>query len=244
MEVYHFDDISYQGPLLDVPNPPPGTPYQEIDDYWHRELLRMNGVAAEEPALVEALASPHATLRGAAAHTLGSLQACAAIAHLREKLADEHDLVGVEAAYALGRMAQADGRAALAGFLGHPLNAYLSPPLAAGYLARLGDPRGFAVITQCFDQQQGGSRMLACKQLLLFARFQGQPGPDGAPIDVLALFGRALADPDANFQWQALVQIRELPPEQARPLLEDYLAGGPEPQLRAAVEEALRSLRG
>ena len=142
MSVWRFPDFQYQAPNLDVPDPPAGLSYAEFDDYYNRELLRLNAIELSDKALIAALAHPSSILQAAAAHTIGSRALEVAAPELRHALAATDDLTGVEAAFALARLGDPEGKAVLFAYLDREVPAYLSPVLAAGYLAQLGDPRG------------------------------------------------------------------------------------------------------
>jgi HEAT repeat protein len=224
-------------PNLDVRNPPPGMAYAQYEDYLNQEILRANGIALEENALLAALVECTGVLQAAAAHTLGSLGSRAAAPALRQLLDSLDELVQVEAAYALARLGFEEGRRTLERCLGYPVNASIVPSIAAGYLAQLGDPRGFPTVADCFDVEIPAVRIVACKQLAFFLPFHEEGGSD-----VLGLFWRALSDPEGQVQWQALVQLREVPVAQAKALLERYLTVASDAGLRAAAQDILQHL--
>lgn len=205
---------------LHVPDPPDQVSYADAEDFLNRQILERNGVAMTASALIAALSSGVSVIEAAAAHTLGWLAPEGAIEALRRRLPGAADLVRVEVAYALARLDALEGRPALIECLGLPIDAFLCPSIAAGDLARLGDPRGYPVVVRCFDVEITAIRMIACKQVFFFVPFQDQP-VGSEKVDAFALFDRALRDTDEGVQWQALVQLRELRSPQARGLLED-----------------------
>lgn len=213
-------------PRLDVPDPPPNQSYGEAEDYLNRELLRVNGIGQSESELHAALAGPSNILQAAAAHTLGASGSAEAIEPLRALLDSADELVKVEAAYALARRGDDQGRAVLDVCLDVPLTFSVVAAIAAGYLARLGQPHGYARIREAFASEIVAVRMVACKQLYFFVPFHGQPDRSGQPIDVAQEFARALQDPDAGVQWQALYQLRELRLPMMRGALEQYIQAG------------------
>jgi len=206
--------------ILDTPDPPEDLPYADFEDYRARALLEVNDIPLAEDALVRTLGHPESVLRGAAAHTLGSRGSTAAIPALERLVATARDLVRVEAAYALTRLGRDEYRAVLEEALQYPVNAYLSPAVAAGDLARLGDPVGFPVVARCLDEHNLIVKMIGCKQLLFFVPFHGTRIRDGQRVDVYALFGRALHDPEREVQRVARLQLREVGTEEARRLLD------------------------
>ena len=201
--------------VLDTADSPADLPYAGFEDYRAKELLKANGVALTLEALVTVLREGEAVLQGAAAHALGALGLTAAIPELKQLAGTAEDLVKTEAAYALVRLGSTEYRSVLQEALHYRADAYLSPAVAAGDLARLGDPSGFAVIGKCFETDNLIVRMIACKQLTFFVPFH-----DGKTIDVYAMFTRALADAHADVRRLTERQLRELRTPEARHLLE------------------------
>lgn len=236
METYHLDDISFEAPNLEVENPPLDMPYEEYEDYRSREILLLNGVEATEEGVVAALDTQRGPVQAAAAHTAGAAGFHAARSALHELLSDADDLVAVEAANALHRLGDGEGRRRLIAALDGNPGVDLGPATAAGYLAQLRDGRGAPIIERSQASEIGAVRMTACKQLYFFAPLHKPP------LDVLAMFERALADPNDNIQWQALVQLRSLRWEASRPLLTAYVARSPQGYARQVAEEVIASL--
>jgi len=227
---------------LNIPNPPDGLAYPEFEDFRHREILKANGISLSEAELSAALKETRNVLQASVAHMLGSLSSRAAIPLLTDLLTSSEDLVKVEAAYALARLEVPEGKEVLEQCLGYPVDAYLFPAIAAGYLAQLGDPQGFNTIVKCFDVDIQAIRILACKQLYFFVRFQGQQDQDGGSIDVYPLFERALKDTDTDVQWQALAQLREIRLPGFKKILESYVETAPDEKLRDVAREILAGL--
>jgi hypothetical protein len=215
--------FEYQVPNLDIPDPPDNLPYVEFEDYRSRELLKVNGITTSEAGLMGALETQTNVLQAAAAHTLGALGGKAPIPALMKLLSSSEDLVRVESAYALARLGAAEGKDVLVQCLDYPLDAYLFPAIAAGYLAQLGDPQGFQTIVRCLGVDIPAIRMLACKQLYFFVPFDGKRDEIGRSIDVFHEFDRALKDSDTDIQWQALAQLRELRAPDAKAILRNYV---------------------
>lgn len=204
--------------------PAPGRPlsYAEGESYKYRALLEANGIAITPDALIAALGHPVSAFGAAAAHVLGDLNAHEAIPALTQALSSPDDLLEVEAAYALARLDESSGRERLVACLGRQLDAYVSPPIAAGYLAQLGNPQGYGVVVRAFGVET--ARLLACKQLFFFAPFQGQTLTTKETVDIFSLFARALDEGDEYVQSQALTQLAELRPAAARQMLANYIA--------------------
>lgn len=246
---------------LETPDPPTDLPYADFEDYRARALLDVNGVGTTVPELIETLDHADAVLRGAAAHALGALGTLGTlgqgrttengtplaepfigegpIAALRRLAKTADDLVQVEAAYALVRLGVDDGRDVLHAALGRPVNAYLSPAVAAGDLARLGDPAGFDVVVRCLADDNLVVKTLGCKQLLFFVPLDGKEISDGAGIvDVFSQFVVALRDDRPEIQHLALLQLSEIP-QQSTGLLQEYLAPGGHPTWKQMASRIL-----
>lgn len=242
-ETERFPDISYEAPVLDIPPPSDDLPYSLLEDYRQREILKANGIALTGESLAAVLTSGDYLLQAAAAHTIGSDAIRAALPALKQRLATADDLVRVEIAYALARLGDQDGHTALVHALASPPEGYLAPPIAAGYLAQRGDPQGFPVIERCFASALAATKMLACKQFFFFVPFHGTRDPSGREIDVVALFDRALSDPDSDIQWQALVQLRQLDVGLFGPILERYRQSAVDDHLRTVASGILSAHR-
>jgi len=236
------DDGEDDGLILDTPDMPSDLSYAGFEDFRARELLKVNGFSLTEEALLSVLEDEEGVFKSAAARTLANLGSTAAIPALERLAAGEGDLVKVDAAYALVRLGVAEQRDTLRACLDYPVNAYLCPSVAAGYLARLGDPEGLPVIARCFETDNLIVRMVACKQLYFFVPFQGVPGGDGQPLDVFDLFDRALHDQDIDVQETALVQLREFWTPEAQSVLEAYVAEVQDEGLREEAQYILDSI--
>ena len=197
-ENFSNNSFQYEMPIVRVPNPPSDLSYAEYEDYRQREILKANGISITEADLLNVLNNERNILQATAAHTLGAIGSVTAIPMLKTLLTSMEDLVRVEAAYALARNGVSDGRETLVELLSYPIEAYLFPPIAAGYLAQLGDSQGYDVVVRCLESENPAVRMVGCKQIYFFAPFH----------DVSQLFERALNDADTNIQWQASVQLR------------------------------------
>lgn len=228
-------------PNLNIPNPPSTLKYVDFEDFRQQEILKSNSINISEEALIEALKNQHSLLRAAAAHTLGHLKSKAAVPHLKGLLKAMDDYVRVEAAYALSRIGEPEGKEDLIRCLDYPMEAYLCPPFAAGYLARLGNSQGYLVIQKALKMNLEALRMAACKQLIFFMPFDNKETQDNMLIDVKGLFALALENESTGVQWQALVQLKEAATSDFRPLLESYLQNCADESLK---EEARTILSG
>lgn len=226
---------------LNIPNPPPELTYSQFEDFRNRAILRANGISLSEVELIAALTKERNVLQAAAAHTLGSLSSRAATPILKDLLSSSEDLVKVEAAFALARLGVREGKDALVQCLSYSVDAYLFPAIAAGYLAQLDDPQGFNTIINCLNVDIPPIRVLACKQLYFFVRFQGRPNKGRDSIDVYGLFDRALKDHGTDIQWQALVQLREIRSPESKSLLERYVETAQDERLCDIAREILAS---
>jgi HEAT repeat protein len=242
---YRLPDIPYRAPNLHVPEPPDDLPYARYWDYYNREVLRLNGVALEPDALIAVLVSPESDpiLRAAAAHTAGADGAATAVPALREALGATDDVTAVEAAYALVRLGDGAGEAALVEAVARPAEFELGPLFAAGYLAQSGDPRGFPTVVRALHGDAPAARMLACKQLHFFIPFHGRRGPAGDVVDVVSAFRQALAHPDSALHWQALFQLRETSDPAFVELVRRYAVRAPDAALASMAQSILDRIR-
>jgi HEAT repeat protein len=235
----------YDMPDLDVGEPPPGMSYPDAQDLRFEAILARNGVAASEAELIEALGATTAIMQAAVAHVLGRRASTRAVPFLSRLLSDrDDDTVRVEAAFALARMGVRKGRDVLIELLGYPLNAYVSPAPAAGYLARLDDPRGFDVVVEGLGLDIAAVRMIACKQLYFFVPFHGRATAPGPTIDVYGAFATALTDPDPTTRWQALVQLHDLRAPESRVALREFMQATSDPVLLRLANATLVAIDG
>ena len=207
------------GIVLDTPDPPDDLPYADFEDYRARELLRVNGIELKRDSVLAALQQGDPVLQGAAAHTVAALGLTEAIPALKRLVETSDDLVRTEAGYGLVRLGLDEYRDILKEALRSRPDANLSPAVAAGDLARLGDPSGFPVLAMCFEVDNLIVRMIACKQLLFFVPFHDTKTSDGRRMDVYALFERALADPHPDVRRLVARQLSELGTAEALRLL-------------------------
>lgn len=193
--------------VLDTPDPPPDLLFAAFDDYRARALLAANGFGTSTAELRRVLGSTSSVLQGAAAHTAGSAGLTDLVPDVRVLEAESEDLVRVEAAYALVRLGEEDQAATLREALDQPVATHLGPPVAAGDLARWGDPVGFPVLEACLAEGNLIARVGGCKQLIHFVPFQGRELADGTVVDAIGLLERTTRDTDpevariARLQW-------------------------------------------
>ena len=202
-EPIRLDDMHFEGPNLDLPPAPEGLAYEDYEDWRADALLAANGVDTTEQGLLDALRTKENVLLAAAARASGRHHVEAAKERLHEVADGPDDYAGVEAAFALARLGEGDGRSLLRRALERPLGPYLSPVLAAGHLARLGDPSGFPVVRSGLGSDLLAVKMLACKQLAVFLPHEGDALPDGSVVDARAQLERALEDPELAAEARA-----------------------------------------
>jgi len=210
MEPQQLPDIIGEAVVLNVPNPPAGTRYEDYEDFRSAELLRANGSEPDDAGVLSALRTRTGILLAAAAHTAGARGFADALPTLERLRQAADDTVAVEAAYALVRLGVEDGRATLRDLLRARGPLDLGGLRAAGYLALTGDPSGYPAVVDALHSEHMVIRMTACKQLYAFVALDGMADPSGEPVDVGALFRTPLADSDPDVQWQALAQLRAL----------------------------------
>jgi hypothetical protein len=228
--------------VLDVPGPPDGLSYEDYEDYRYREICRLNGLDENADALIGALQHEQYTLQAAAAHTLGSLGMREGIAALDAASHVGQDVVEPEIGYALTRLGQDErGRDILYRCLDQPIDAFVAPSLAAGYLAQLGDFRGAGTIEAALGADNLIVRMVAAKQLYFFIPFARSEGGRAGGPDVWGWFRRALDDPETDVHWQAVVELGSSEDDAVRTLLADYVANGRDPSVRAQAARLLDS---
>lgn len=192
-----------------LPRRPAGVPYAQGDDYDARALLESNGYTTEVAALIGLLESDLAIFQAAAARTLGAQGAHTAVGALQRLAHDTgaEETARAQAAFALARMGVGGATDALISLLVISPEASPAPLQAAGALAALGDPRGFAIVRAALDSPSRVTAMVACKQLHAFAALDGRPLPDGGRVDLPEAFRRALARPEEAIAGEARAQM-------------------------------------
>lgn len=197
--------------ITDVPVPPDTLSYAHYADFYNQEILRANAFATDSNSLIDFLndpgEDPSPLLLIAAAHRLGELREPLAISSLKSLTHHINEWVGVEAQYALIRIdSNQFPKESLHRFLDKDVKIYFSPAPAAGYLATLGDPSGFAVIISILKAGDDNLKMLACKQLYHFYPYRDQLSPD-----YFQAFSLFLSHSNPDIQWQTLAQLKHLP---------------------------------
>ena len=206
---------------LVVPRRPSGISYETGEDYDAQALLTANGYTTETQQLIDLLDSNLSVFQAAAARTLGAKGVQTAI-HALEHLADDNaadETSRTQAAFALARMQIAKGKDVLSQMLELSPEASPAPLQAAGALAQLGDPRGYALVRAALSSSNPLTAMIACKQLFTFVALDGQPLSDGEHVDVYGLYKLALERSEANISGEAHAQLEALNTEQARATL-------------------------
>jgi hypothetical protein len=234
---YELEDIHFEAPNLDVPNPPGDTPYEQYEDYRYAQMLANSGVPATPDGVLSALETQTGVLLAAAGHVAGSTHVQAATPLLDRIVSGPDRIAAVEAAYSLVRLGEGRFKSVLEDAARPPMVDFLSALPAAGYLAQLNDPTGFKIVQDALSWELMATRMLACKQLYFFVPFHGQQDRSGEQIDVLGAFEQALGDEDSNVQYQALTELRLLQWASSRSIIEDHLTSlADEVNVRAARE--------
>ena len=190
--------------MISFPRRPAGVSYAEGDDRDAEALLRENGYGDSTDKLIEALGADLGIFQAAAARTLGARDARDAIPAL-ERLAHDagvEETARVQAGFALARMGVSGGKEVLVRELEGNPEAGPAPLQAAGALARLGDPRGFAKVRAALESPNRVTAMVATKQLSAFA------GLDG--VDLEEGFARAVERPEPNIAGEARAQLEAL----------------------------------
>ncbi len=176
---------------LVLPEPRSGVPFADAEDVHAEDILTANGVPLTPDGLQLALDSGLELLQAAAARVAAARSERAAVDSLRPLATGGGDTSRAAAAYALARLGEPDGVDALIACLDLPIEAYVAPSQAAGFLARLGDQRGFDVVERAMRSSNELVRAVATKQLPFFGA-QGRP-----------LLQAALSDSDPEIARQA-----------------------------------------
>jgi HEAT repeat protein len=174
-----------------LPEPRADVPLAEAEDVHAEDILTANDVPLTADGLQLALDSGIELLQAAAARVAGAHGEVAVGDSLRALASGTGDTDRAAAAYALARLGEPDGVAALIACLDLPVEAYVAPVQAAGSLARLGDSRGLGVVERAMRSSNELVRAVATKQLGFF-------GEEGRP-----LLEQALEDPDSEIVRQA-----------------------------------------
>jgi len=237
----HLPDLQYVGPVTDLPLPPADLPYPEYDDWFNRELLIANGIQPDETEIAQALKTQEGLLLSAAAHSSYAFPGLAA--PLRDLVEGADEDAAVEAAYSLARQGDNVGRGALREAMTLPLGPYLSPILAAGRLARLGDRSGEPVIQAGLTSEYLATRMLSCKQLFLYAPIDRDANSSVDAVSEWSQLVRlALADDEPAIQREILMQLQFLRCPAIAPLVHAYLQRAEDPALVARARDVLAAL--
>lgn len=195
---------------LDPSEPPPDLPYEDLDDWQARALLSANGVGDSEAEVLASLRAEDGNLRALAAHHLGTLGARDAVPALLVATHEDDEVVRVEAAWSLARLGEDSALQQLLDLAALPVEASVVPLKAAGYLARVGRPDGFAAVRDGLESENFLVRMTATRQLYFFVSLDRMPLADGTRVDVRELFPRALADDEEDVRWAARSQLEAL----------------------------------
>jgi HEAT repeat protein len=207
--------------------PPPGTPYEEIDDWHNRRLLDANGVGTDERDLLAALNGPDEQERPLAAQALGRTGGPDSIPALLAAAGSDDDHLAVAAADALARRGDRRGVAVLRELLDRPVSTSVGPLMAAGALAREGSPDGYPAVRDGLAAGNFLVRIAAAKQLYYFLALDGRACPDGSRVDVFAGYRQALSDANDDVRWAALYQLRFVSDPRVTDLIAEFLDSAP-----------------
>jgi len=209
-------------------------------------LLALVLAACGTPAYVRdeqvRLASDDARIRVSAAKRLGQAGADARVAEveLREGLADEHPEVRRWCAYALGEITNGD-RTTIRALAARLLEDEYAGArhAAAAALGRIGAPAATetdALLRAVEDESEAvrGIALLSLRKLAVAT-------PDAVPA-----LARMLSHPDARVRTMTAIALRKIGPDADAALgrLGAAAANDPDPNVRAAAEAAMRSIRG
>jgi HEAT repeat protein len=176
---------------LVLPDPRAGVPFADAEDVHAEDILAANDVPLTPEGLQLALDSGIELLQAAAARVAARRGETSVAGSLRSLATGGGDTSRAAAAFALARLGEPEGLEALVSCLDLPINAYVAPVQAAGFLARLGDERGFDVVELAMRSSNEIVRAVAVKQLPFFGE-QGRP-----------LLETAVGDSDAEIARQA-----------------------------------------
>ena len=207
--------------------PPPGTPYEEIDDWHNRRLLDTDGVGTDDQDLLAALRGPDEQVRPLAAQALGRTGGPESIPALLDAAHSADDHLAVAAAGALARHGDRRGVAVLRELLDRPVSTSVVPLMAAGALARAGTPDGYPVVRDGLAAGNFLVRIAAAKQIYHFLALDDRACPDGRHVDVFAGYRQALSDANDDVRWAALYQLRFVSDPRVADLITDFLDTGP-----------------
>jgi len=176
---------------LVLPDPRAGVPFADAEDVYAEDILAANDVPLTTEGLQLALDSGIELLQAAAARVAARRGETSVAGSLRSLATGGGDTSRAAAAFALARLGEPEGLEALVACLDLPIDAYVAPVQAAGFLARLGDQRGFDVVERALRSSNELVRAVAVKQLPFFGE-QGRP-----------LLKAAVGDSDAEIARQA-----------------------------------------
>ncbi len=198
------------------------TPFIDRPTLTYQRLLRDNGFAETPSQWRLAAAGPHEMLRAAAYAVLADL------AEEQDRPIFERGILDatpgrVYAAWGLIRLGDDSGRGVLERELGeNPRPGRYGPFIAAGFLARLGDPTAFAVIADHFETSEEPHNILMFG-VMPFAALHGREYRPGKTIDIWALYHEALQKDADVANFVALQQLEELDDSAGVPLIEALL---------------------
>jgi HEAT repeat protein len=220
--------------------PPPGTPYEEIDDWHNRRLLDADGVGTDEQDLLAALSGPDEQVRPLAAQALGHTGGPESIPALIDAARSADDHLAVAAAGALARRGDRRGVEVLRGLLDRPVSTSVVPLVAAGALAREGATDGYPVVRDGLAAGNFLVRIAAAKQLYFFLALDDRVCGDGGHVDVFAGYRQALSDANDDVRWTALYQLRFVSDPRVEGLITEFLDSAPTEWLASEARKLVR----
>lgn len=214
---------------------------RRLTGVWE-EALASEGVDLTTDGLIKVLGSDRIHLRTGAAILLGRRGRVEAIPHLRPLLADEIPTVRVEAAMSLVLLGDTSGTCVLIEALEAPL-VTPAPLTAAGYLAALGDPRGYGTVLQGLRSNLAGIRLMAAVALKGFLRYHGRDIA-GQKVDLVSKFEEALSDSDPLVRREILHKAGALDDPRVPALLSRVHEADPDQEVRQTAAELLSAWSG
>lgn len=115
--------------------------------------------------------------------------------------------------------------------------------LAAFYLARLGDPSGYAAMVACLVDEDGFTRVMATRHLIGFVPYQGQLVGDQV-VDVWSRMLERVDDSDPIVSVEVPSLLVELGGDGVASILATISSEHPDDNTRRAAEDALEQLAG
>lgn len=205
---------------------------------WTR-ILTGAGVPLTPEGLIAALQNPILHIRTGAAILLGRNSEAAAIPYLKSLLKDDLT-VRVEAAMSLTLLKDNSGIPVLIEILdGDVLTG--APVTAAGYLADLGDPRGYRVVLNELGSRFTGNRLMAAAALKSFLQYHGKV-INGQKVDLFPVLKKAFNDPETTVRFEILYKLAKLNDPRVPALLSEISRSDSDESVRQIAKKLLSSI--